>query len=75
MGQLIDVGSSHAVRIDLGSSSAGRNKADALSQMLQTASLSRSLVAGGYADVKFPKTIDSVSQIVLLPGDRLDWEH
>ena len=40
---------------------------------IQTVSLSRRLVGGGYADVRFPRTLEGVQQIVLLPGDMLTW--
>ena len=43
-------------------------------QPLKTVSLKRPLVNGGYAEVKFPRTREAVQQIVLLPGDTLDWK-
>jgi len=59
--------------IEIASSTSGRRNA-ATDRALQTASLIRPLVDGGYAEVKFPRTWDSISHIVLLPGDRLEWK-
>jgi hypothetical protein len=42
---------------------------------LKTVSLSRMLMGGGYANINFRKTLEAVQQIVLLPGDRLDWKQ
>jgi hypothetical protein len=39
---------------------------------LETLSLKRQLATGDYAAVRFPRTLDAVQQIVLLPGDQLD---
>ncbi len=73
--ELRPFGTTMGYLIDVASSGAGRSNTAALTQTLQTASLSRPLAGGGYAEVTFPKTIDSVNQIVLLPGDHLAWKH
>jgi hypothetical protein len=48
---------------------------NALDHALQTASLRRHLVRGGYAEVEFPRTLDAVAQIILLPNDVLAWKN
>lgn len=65
MGYLLDVAASHQ----------GHSNIATQNQVLQTASLSRPVVDGGYAKVKFPRTFESVSQIVLLPGDKVGWKQ
>jgi hypothetical protein len=42
---------------------------------LETISMRRPLAMGGYAEVTFPKTLESVGQVILLSGDRLTWKH
>ena len=41
---------------------------------LQTLSLRRPLITGGYAEVVFPRTMESAQQVILLSGDRLTWK-
>jgi len=41
---------------------------------LQTLSLRRPLITGGYAEVVFPRTMESAQQVILLSGDRLAWK-
>lgn len=38
-------------------------------------SLKRQLATGDFAEVRFVRTLDSLRQIVLLPGDQVDWVH
>jgi hypothetical protein len=40
---------------------------------LETLSLKRQLATGDYAEIQFPRTLGSLLQIVLLPGDQLEW--
>jgi hypothetical protein len=40
---------------------------------LETLSIKRQLATGDYAEIRFPRTPDSLRQIVLLPGDEVDW--
>jgi hypothetical protein len=63
--QMLPFGMSLGQMIDVSSRSGGH--------ALETVSLSRLLVGGGYAEIRFPRTIEAVQQIVLLPGDRLTW--
>jgi hypothetical protein len=42
---------------------------------LETVSIDRPLLAGGYARVNFPHDMESASKIILLNGDRLTWGH
>jgi hypothetical protein len=35
----------------------------------------RRLASGGYAEVLFPRTMESARQVVLLPGDRVHWSQ
>jgi len=64
--QMLPFGMSLGQMIDVSSRSAGGHA-------LETVSLSRSLVSGSYAEIRFPRTMEAVQQIVLLPGDRLTW--
>jgi hypothetical protein len=73
--ELRPFGTSVGYLLDVAVSGTGRRDAAAQTQVLQTASVHRSLLEGGYAEVDFPKTIDSVNQIVLLPGDRVAWKQ
>ena len=41
---------------------------------LQTLLLRRPLITGGYAEVVFPRTMESAQQVILLSGDRLTWK-
>jgi hypothetical protein len=42
---------------------------------LETVSIDRPLLVGGYARVKFPHDMESASKIILLNGDRLTWRR
>jgi hypothetical protein len=42
---------------------------------LETISMERPLVGGGYARVNFPHDWDSTRNVILLNGDRLTWRH
>jgi len=73
--ELRPFGTTVGYMIDVRFSTPGPPNKDLLDHDLQTVTLSRPMVTGGYAEVKFPRTMDSVSQIVLLPGDRLAWKQ
>jgi len=45
------------------------------SRAIQTATLIRPLVQGGYAKVEIPNNLDGARQILLLSGDRLSWKR
>lgn len=53
----------------------GLLSAPAQARALETISLRRPLIRGGYAEVKFSKTTEAVQQIILLPGDTLAWKQ
>jgi hypothetical protein len=66
--ELLPFGTSVGYMVDI--SSRGNS-----SHTLETVSLSRMLIGGGYANINFPTTLEAAQQIVLLPGDRLDWKQ
>jgi hypothetical protein len=73
--ELRPFGTTFGYLIDVAGSAKGHNEVAAETHLLRQASLHRSLVQGGYAEVDFRKTLDSVNQIVLLPGDKVAWEQ
>jgi hypothetical protein len=46
-----------------------------VNRALETVSIDRTLLGGGYARVNFPHNMESASKIILLNGDRLTWRH
>jgi hypothetical protein len=42
---------------------------------LATVRVKRQLAHGEYAEVHFPRTLESARQVVLLPEDRVDWSQ
>ena len=46
-----------------------------VSRALETVSIDRPLVGGGYASVNFPHDKESASKVILLNGDRLTWRR
>jgi hypothetical protein len=48
---------------------------DKQTQALETVRVMRRLGRGGYAEILFPRTMESARQVVLLPGDKVDWSH
>jgi hypothetical protein len=48
---------------------------DKQTQALVKVQVMRRLASGGYAEVLFPRTMESARQVVLLPGDRVHWSQ
>jgi hypothetical protein len=48
---------------------------DKQTQALATVRVMRRLPRGDYAEILFSRTMESARQVVLLPGDRVDWSH
>jgi hypothetical protein len=46
-----------------------------VNRALETVSIDRPLLGGGYARVNFPRNMESASKIILLNGDRLTWRR
>jgi hypothetical protein len=44
-------------------------------KLLSSVRVMRPLASGGYAEILFPKTMDALRQVTLLPGDRVAWRQ
>ncbi len=44
-------------------------------KVLSSVRLMRPLASGAYAEILFPKTMEGVGQVTLLPGDRVTWRQ
>jgi hypothetical protein len=44
-------------------------------KLLSSVRVMRSLASGAYAEILFPKTMEALRQVTLLPGDRVAWHQ
>ena len=44
-------------------------------EALQSVQVSRELSLGRYANIRFTRTVEGAQQVLLLPGDRIEWKE